>query len=619
MTEAGRGWGRTRRRARGPALLLGLLLPALLLLFGAGGSSSVPTREGRRAVVEGLVFLRVPVSGKGGLSAAARKYTGDVKNEQTLRRYNPAPRKGRLREARIPLALLLPAYAEETLKALFPEDQRTSAGWEHRWGKGPSGPKETWADLARWFTPSAANAGPLAAANRAAGRRPRTGRAVLVPDGLLFPAVRALKPPSAGKEPPPQSPIGPPAPPAPAVAVEPPSPQAAGPSPSPAGAEGEPPSGAPLLEYGRDDRGPYALYRLKAGEALYSAVVVRFTGNVSAEDVNALALEVARRSGISDVTSIPVGFPVKIPLDELLPQYLPPEDPRRRAWSENQTELEAVANPIKSEALEGVVVILDAGHGGLDRGAMKHGVWEDSYVYDIVCRIREVLERKTKARVLMTLLVPDLGYQPQDKEALAPNTGAVLLTHPWFKQTSREETRVEVNLRWHLANQYFLRLKKEGVAPERVVFTSVHADSLHPSLRGTMFYIPGDAYRSNRWCSSGPAYEAFREFRDGRCYEMDDAALRRAEGLSFRFSRALEASFAARGLTLHPYNPTRDHVVRNRRAWVPAVLRNTMVPCAVLMEVCNLANEKDAALLKNPAFRQAVAEAYVEALVRYYS
>ncbi|MGC8764060.1 MAG: N-acetylmuramoyl-L-alanine amidase family protein, partial [Acidobacteriota bacterium] len=375
----------------------------------------------------------------------------------------------------------------------------------------------------------------------------------------------------------------------------------------------------PPLEYGRDENGPYALYRLKAGEALYSAVVVRFTGNVSAEDVNALALEVARRSGISDVTSIPVGFPVKIPLDELLPQYLPPDDPRHLAWSENQTELEAVANPVKSEALEGVVVILDAGHGGLDRGAMKHGVWEDSYVYDIVCRIREVLERKTKARVLMTLLVPDLGYKPQDKAVLTPNTGAVLLTHPWFKQTSREETKVEVNLRWHLANQYFLRLRKEGVAAERVVFTSVHADSLHPSLRGTMFYIPGEAYRANRWCSSGPAYEAFQEFRDGRCYEMDDAALRRAEGLSFRFSRALESAFTAKGLNLHPYSPTRDHVVRNRRAWVPAVLRNTLVPCAVLVEVCNLANEKDAALLKEPAFRQAVAEAYVEALVRYYS
>ena len=618
MAEAGRGGTRKERGAGGPARLPGLLLLVLLLLSGAGGASPVPTKEGRRAAVEGLLFLRVPLSAKGGLAAAARTYTGAPKNLDLLKRYNPSPRKGRLREARIPLSLLLPAYAEETLTALFPEDRRTPAGWEHRWGKGPKGPKETWSDLARWFTASAKNAGPLAAANRAAGRRPRPGRAVLIPDGLLLPSVRAIRPPPTGRErpvgaaaSPPRPPIGPPAP-APSAPAAP----SAAPAP---GAGPEAGGGEPLLEYGRDEGGPYALYRLKAGEALYSAVVVRFTGNVNAEDVNALAQEVARRSGITDVTSIPVGFPVKIPLDELLPQYLPPDDPRYQAWSQNQTELQAVANPIKSEALEGVVVILDAGHGGLDRGAMKHGVWEDSYVYDIVCRIREVLERRTKARVLMTLLVPNLGYKPQDKALLTPNTGAVLLTHPWFKQTSREETRVEVNLRWHLANQYFLRLRKEGVAPERVVFTSVHADSLHPSLRGTMFYIPGDAYRSNRWCSSGPAYEPFQEFRDGRCYEMDDAALRRAEGLSFRFSRTLEAAFTARGLTLHPYNPTRDHVVRNRRAWVPAVLRNTLIPCAVLVEVCNLANEKDAARMKDPAFRQAVAEAYVDALIRYYS
>ncbi|MEW6758319.1 MAG: N-acetylmuramoyl-L-alanine amidase, partial [Acidobacteriota bacterium] len=396
----------------------------------------------------------------------------------------------------------------------------------------------------------------------------------------------------------------------PAAGAIPPAPEAASPVP-----EDRPPA----LEYGSDGEGPYALYRLQAGEALYSAVVVRFTGNVNAEDVNALAREVARRSGIADVTSIPVGFSVKIPLDDLLPQFLPPEDPRFRAWAENQAELRGVTNTYKSAALDGVVVVLDPGHGGLDRGAMKHGVWEDSYVYDISCRIRETLERRTKARVLMTLLVPELGHRPQDKTRLTPNTTAVILTHPWFKQTSREETKVEVNLRWHLANQYFLRLQKEGVDPQRIIFTSVHADSLHPSLRGSMFYIPGDSYRSTRWCSSGPAYEKFEEFRAGRCYEATKKELRRSEGLSLQFSRHLEAAFAARGLLLHPFNPTRDHVIRGKRSWVPAVLRNNLVPCSVLIEVCNLANAKDAGLIADPAFRQALAEAYVDALIRYYS
>jgi N-acetylmuramoyl-L-alanine amidase len=37
------------------------------------------------------------------------------------------------------------------------------------------------------------------------------------------------------------------------------------------------------------------------------------------------------------------------------------------------------------------------------------------------------------------------------------------------------------------------------------------------------------------------------------------------------------------------------------------------------VEVCNLNNVKDAALIADPAFRQSVAEAYVDALIRYYS
>ncbi len=65
--------------------------------------------------------------------------------------------------------------------------------------------------------------------------------------------------------------------------------------------------------------GEYAVYRLQRGEALYSAVVVRFTGQLLAVQVNETAMEIAARSGIDDVTDISVGYPVKIPLDLLLP------------------------------------------------------------------------------------------------------------------------------------------------------------------------------------------------------------------------------------------------------------------------------------------------------------
>jgi N-acetylmuramoyl-L-alanine amidase len=588
----------------------------LSLPLGAGESFCAPTRSGRRACIEGAIFLRVPLPKKSGLAYAARKYTGSADSLQALETANPLSKRRRLAEARIPVDLLLAEYRDEAMAALFPKDRRTSSGWEHVWGTSPRGEKETWSDLARWFTGSSRHAQNLSAANPKV-RKPKAGTAVLIPEGLLLSALRKIPPP----EPPPGP--GLPSPAAePALKPPEPPPSSPAPAPSPATAAGQPAgrgTEAVPLSYGRDAQGEYAEYRLQAGEALYSAVVVRFTGTLSAEDVKALAQQIAKRSGIKDVTGIPVGYPVKIPLEDLLPQYLPASDARFQAWEKNQEEVQQFTNTYKNSVLDGVVVILDPGHGGLDRGAMAHGVWEDSYVYDIACRVREGLESRTKARVLMTVLDPGLGYRPQDRSDLAPNKGAVVLTHPWFRQDSSSETRVEVNLRWHLANQYFLRLRKEGVDPERVVFTSIHADSLYPTLRGSMFYIPGTAYRSARWCSSGDAYKRYEEWKAQGCYQLSDKDMRRSEGLSLQFARDLESAFASAKLALHPYSPTRDHVIRNRRSWVPAVLRNSIVPCAVLLEVCNLNNPKDAALIADPAFRQSVADAYIAALIKYYS
>jgi N-acetylmuramoyl-L-alanine amidase len=609
---------RTMRPALSPRFSI---LVLVLVLFTLPAMSRfrprpVHTTAGRTASVEGLIFLRVPLPRHNGFAVIARRYTGSSHNARTIERYNRRPRRGRLLEARIPLHLLTARYMKEALSALFPRDRRTADGWGHVWGASPLGKRESWADVARWFSGGSKFANNLANANRKAGRHPKPGTHVTIPDGLLMDAMRKnLK--------------APPPPPGPGL-------PSGGPersAPKPGKAPGKPPGGvkpsAPearpedatqsLLTYGKDAHGPYAIYRLRAGEALYSAVVVRFTGSVSAGDVNALALEIAKRSDIKDVTSIPVGYPIKIPLDDLLPQYLPHTDSRYLAWAKNQAEMSKVTNTYKSAVLDGVVVILDPGHGGLDRGAMAHGVWEDSYVYDIACRIYEGLERRTKARVLMTLLVPRLGYRPQDKRKLEPNTGAVILTHPWFHQTSRDETRVEVNLRWHLANQYFERLEKEGIDPQRVVFTSIHADSLHPSLRGSMFYVPGDSYRSKRWCSKGALYKHYEEYRAQPCYRLSSSKMRRSEGLSSQFAKDLEHVFSRNHLLLHPYDPTRDHVIRGRRSWLPAVLRNSIIPCSVLIEVCNLNNAKDARLIADPAYRQAVADAYIDALIRYYS
>src|SRR6185295_11403931 len=134
------------------------------------------------------------------------------------------------------------------------------------------------------------------------------------------------------------------------------------------------------LDYGVDRDGEYAIYRLRPGEALYSGVVVRFTGRVYASDVNALAATIARRSGIADVTDIPIGYRVKIPFDLLQPEFLPEGNPRRVEYETSLRASAQFSNQVKARGLQGITVILDAGHGGNDSGATMAGVWESLYV-----------------------------------------------------------------------------------------------------------------------------------------------------------------------------------------------------------------------------------------------
>jgi N-acetylmuramoyl-L-alanine amidase len=373
--------------------------------------------------------------------------------------------------------------------------------------------------------------------------------------------------------------------------------------------------GAEDLTYGSDDEGPYAIYHLKKGEALYSAVVVRYTGRIDAQDVNDLAFAIARRSGIQDVTDIPIGFEVRIPVSDLLPEYLPRDDPRRRAWEAHQAEVDRYTNRARGPNLRGVAVILDAGHGGLDRGASHNGVWEHDYVYDILCRIKARLEKETEARVLSTIRDRKGGFAVQETTRLTRSQAEILLTDPPF---TLQSGAASVNLRWYLTNSYFRRLVAEGYDPLKIVFTSLHADARHSSLRGAMVYVPGEEYRRGRYGYGGAVYTRHSEVREKRYVSFTRAERERSEGLSRQFARRLTASFRDRGVPVHPFLPVRERIIRRGRSWVPAVLRCSEVPVQILVEVSNLNNPTDSRLLADPAYRQRVADAYVESLRLYY-
>jgi N-acetylmuramoyl-L-alanine amidase len=454
------------------------------------------------------------------------------------------------------------------IAALFPSDVRWTAGWLHI-----AVEEERLAEIAEWFTGAAGNAPALAKENALSLDVVPPGATVRIPVELLLAPFRD--------------------------------------------AESVPDTEPPNLVYEKDDKGRYAVYRLRKGEALYSAVVVRFTGRLDAVDVNDLAMTIAARSLIGNVHAIPVGFPVKIPMEYLTEEFLPKDDPRSQERVLEKAESAQFARPEIARGLAGVRVILDAGHGGRDTGTLHGGVWESTYVYDVTCRLRRILAERTRAEVVMTTKDSVLGWKVPDRDGLRSSRAQLLLTDPAY---SLADPTVGVNLRWYLANSLIRRPGADGtkVPPERTIFVSLHADSLHPSVRGAMVYVPGERYLRERYGKTGPAYAAYREVKEQPVVSFNRKERVASEGVSTALANGIIAALREAGLPVHSFSPVRTHVIRAGREWVPAVLRYNRVPNRVLVELANLGNEEDRALMKTRVFRDSLAESLASAVVSFF-
>jgi N-acetylmuramoyl-L-alanine amidase len=544
----------------------------LLTLTGVGSAASLRVNlEGPdRALLteESEIFLEaMPRNGEGMLGFAQRT-TGSASKRAVISEAN----RGRTKllkgiRYRVPLEELRPELQLEVLLALFPEDRVMSVGWRHQVLNAQGREAESLWTVARWFAGRGEAYRELRDANGLRDNNLVPGQPILIPRRLLRPSLRSRLPetPAHG------------------------------------------------LEYGEDERGSYAVYKLRKGEALYSSVVIRFTGRVFADDVNALAAEVAERSEIADVTDIPVGYRVKVPSNLLLPEFLPLADPRRQEYEQALRESSRFSNSVRAASLQGVQVILDSGHGGIDVGASRQGIWESVYVYDIMLRTKSLLEAATAARVT-TLTMDGSSYSMVERDVLPASRGHRVLTTPNYPI---QDSTVGIHLRWYLANSIFRRHAADG-DPAKVVFISIHADSLHPSLRGAMAYVPGARYRQGSYGKSGAVYASREEVREKPSVSFSYNARVKSEGLSRELAERVMASFEAKGLAVHDDKPIRDRVVRSRRAWVPAVLRYNEVPAQFLLEVCNLANSQDYELLQTRDFRQRVAESIVAGIADYY-
>lgn len=528
-------------------------------------------------------------------SRLALRVCGDASRwEELAERNGRGPNLLRGVPVAVPFDLLKPDLRLTVIRALFPRDQRHERGWIHQVvsESGPEG-ESLWR-LGEWFAGSGESYAEIRGANPGASLSTKVGQRILIPHEILREEFRAhpVETRGAAGMSPTAVPVGLPARTDPSAPAE----------------------GAPL-GYAGSGADRHAVYRLREGEALYSAVALRFTGRVHAEDVNEAIAELVRFNGIVDVSKLPVGYPVRIPLDLLTAEFRPEDDPERIAWERQRRQRDMLARNVEARRLEGVHVIIDPGHGGRDVGAVFRDMYESVYVYDIAVRLKTILESETGATVWVTTRSRSLGYGIPDRDVLEHRNDQALLTTPNY---NLDDPVVGVNLRWYLSNAIYRRVVESSSA-EKVVFISLHADSLHPSLRGAMVYIPGERHvRDLTFEKEGPVYLARYEVREQPRISHTAQEAFEAEALSNRFAESLMSAFRRSGLEVHPFDPIREHVVRDKKEWVPAVIRYNKVPTRVLLEVCNLANPEDRARLATRRWRAEVASSIAEGIASHF-
>jgi hypothetical protein len=234
-----------------------------------------------------------------------------------------------------------------------------------------------------------------------------------------------------------------------------------------------------------------------------------------------------------------------------------------------------------------------------------------------MCRIKANLEAHTRATVWITTEDPKIGCTTPAKDRLEPSRSRGVLTRPPYQI---KDAPLGVHLRYYLTNDIILNRIGDDVPRSKTVFLSVHADSLHSSVRGAMAYVPSRYLRPTTPYTVGRSdIKDFAEYRAHPTIRLGSDFKARVEASSRHMAGSIIASLQRNEISVHDNEPVRDRVLRGRRrAWVPAVLRYTAAGNAVLVEVCNIGNAEDRELITQYEWREAFARAVVEGVAAAY-
>ena len=213
-------------------------------------------------------------------------------------------------------------------------------------------------------------------------------------------------------------------------------------------------------------------------------------------------------------------------------------------------------------------IVIDAGHGGHDPGARANGVVEAELVLDVALRLSRLLEKQPGVEVVMTR-DKDVFIPLEERTAIANRVGADL-----FLSIHANAAR---NVRARGVETYFLNFAQNAEAE------AVAARENAGSSR-TMSNLPEivKAIATNN---------KINESRD----------------LAAMVQRAMVRRLSARNRQLKDLGVKQAPFV---------VLIGAMMP-SVLAEISFVTNKSEAQLLKSAAYRQHIADALLDAVLRY--
>ena len=228
-----------------------------------------------------------------------------------------------------------------------------------------------------------------------------------------------------------------------------------------------------------------------------------------------------------------------------------------------------MAPPAASLAKKDMVIVIDPGHGGKDPGALgRKGTREKDIVLKISAQLRDLLAKKTKAKVFMT----------RDSDVF-----------------------IKLKDRATFANEHKADL-----------FVSIHINS-HPkkSIKGLELYHFGEASdpravevaaRENGTPleDNGPAWQFILADK------LHDKKIEDSQELAWTTKKALVKY-------LKPFYKIKDHGVKTAPFFV---LRMTTMP-AILAEIAFISNPSEEKLLKSTTYQKRMARGIFEGLKGY--